>query len=113
MDRGAWWSTVHGVIESDTAKYTCFLPSLVNKARDSIFGANYLNKVNWYKLLRECKVRGHQWQESEVISGGVRHTSFPYICCLWLMTVIKLKPKDSEPLMGSLLLFRLFQHFPR
>ena len=43
--------------------------SLVNKAQDSIFRAYYLNKVNWYKLLRECKVRGHQWQESEVISG--------------------------------------------
>ena len=80
MDRGAWRSTVHGVIESDTAKYTCFLPSLMNKACDSIFGAHYLNKVNWYKLLRECKVRGHQWQESEVISGGVRHTSFPRVC---------------------------------
>ena len=35
------------------------LSSLVNKAHDSIFRAYYLNKVNWYKLLRECEVRGH------------------------------------------------------
>ena len=48
-------------------------------------------------------VRGHQWRSQAY---------FLPTCLLWLMKVIKLKPKDSESLMGSLLLYRLFQHFP-